>query len=755
MDDIQAGAGLAPDSVDDVPTSDGGQVIADRVRVPTPFIAIATPSIDAHCTMAHRSSMIELRGLLITKGVPHAIFDRSRMLYLDRVRDYLCTQFYEDFPDATDLFLIDADVGFPAEKVLEFAIRPEPLLLGAPPKKEDKAEGPSFTVRFLADTSSGEPRLIQNNGLVKIDRGPAGFIRIKRSVLQTMIEADKCVRYREPETGRMLWHFFSCGVGPDADSDVEGQLTYWGEDTVFIQRAINCGIECWCDPNIHFAHTGLKTWQGNLYRELLRQHGKMVEPEGLAPSHVGASSPVPAHNEAAAMDDYPKWVHGKLAASAEEESALEREFLAANPGWEPPAPDPVDAGIAPVGVSASTPIVPDDQKSTAQLEAEIEAALEIAAELTVQVAAPAEIPAAQAFEPVKEDLPAPVEAANLPAEQEPVTTAENTPAEPVDETAPISGTVAQPVEQPVEEDPPVPVAGLEAPPIPVDQTAEVDTGANLAGSLAETPQTAAPVAAVDTAPAAAVEPSPQVEVSTSADLEVAAQQSEAPAAIAAVESGNLDSAPAAEPAAAVDEAVAPASESPGSGEPSPAADQVEAAAPVEQVQAAAETPIAAVDVGAAAAPVDAPEPVLATAPAAEVDQPAADAPLAAAEASPTVDQPLSQPPSPLSVAQEETAAAGDAAQPAPPAAATPADPLAQETAATVEPSETAAQSDGAAPADQAPQTGSAAAAPDQAEPAAAEQPPADGTAPDAGAEPAAEVAPQPDAAAAPAQGGAV
>jgi len=719
MDDLTAG--LAPVAIDDAPTSDGGQVIADRVQIPTPFIAIATPSMTASCTMAHRASMIELRGLLVQRGVPHVIFDRSRMMYLDRVRDFLCTQFLEDFPDATDLFLVDDDVGFPAEKVLEFAIRPEPLLLGAPPKKEDVEGGITFTVRFLADNSSGQPRLIQNNGLVKIDRGPAGFMRIKRSVLQHLIEADKCVRYREPETGRMLWHFFSCGVAPDPD--VADQLTYWGEDTIFIQRVINAGLECWCDPNIHFAHTGLKTWQGNLLRELFRQHGKLIEPEGLAPSSVGASSPVPAQSEAAVMDDYPKWVHGKLAQSAEEESAIEREFLAANPDWQPPAP-PAPEGIAPDGVSASTPIVPDDQKSTAELEAEIEASLEHAAELTEQVAGPA--------------------------------------AQPV-ETAPAADAAA-------------PQVGENTPPLLIpaaDQTAEAVSGPGAAETLAETPQTAAPAAVEETpavepvgpgsnpaenqvehveetAPAAAVDTGsdPHAELGAETPAIAAVATAEAPPA----ESGNSDSpnaepgpavsdteqsaapapaaeipstgdaaalpdsaAPAAEPAAVeASTEAAPASDSPAAGQPSPAVDQVEAVAPVEQVQPAVEQEAAAGPVGEA-------EPIAATTPAAEVEPAAAAAPSAAAEASPTVDQPLDAPPASTPNEQEETAAAGDGVEPAAAADQAPADPPADEAPAA----EVAPAAD----------TGAA-------QPAAADAP-----------MPAADAQPLPDSAA-PAQGGA-
>src|SRR5690348_3351607 len=106
------------------------EIIADKIEIPMPFVVLATPSSTGWCSMEHRDSMIETTGLLVQRGVPHAIIDRKRQLYLDLVRDMLFSSFLKDFPQATDLFFIDDDVGFPAEKVLQFLIRPEPVLAG-------------------------------------------------------------------------------------------------------------------------------------------------------------------------------------------------------------------------------------------------------------------------------------------------------------------------------------------------------------------------------------------------------------------------------------------------------------------------------------------------------------------------------------------------------------------------------------------------------------------------------------------------
>src|SRR5207244_1297221 len=100
-------------------------------------------------SMHHRAAMLEIRGALLQRGIPHAIVAQGGMTYLDRVRDMLATQFLEDYPEATDLFFIDDDVGGEQlhEHLIQFLIRPEPILLGATPlKNDDSPQGATFPV---------------------------------------------------------------------------------------------------------------------------------------------------------------------------------------------------------------------------------------------------------------------------------------------------------------------------------------------------------------------------------------------------------------------------------------------------------------------------------------------------------------------------------------------------------------------------------------------------------------------------------
>lgn len=252
----------------------------EEITIPMPFVVFAVPSATGWCSMQHRDSCIQLTQLLQARGIPHAWIGTGGKLYLDLVRDTLATTFLEDFPDATDLFFIDDDVGFPAEAVLQFLVRPEPVLTGAYPKKTIlEGGGLDFPVRLLGeDKGDGRPVLIENNGLLRVDRMGAGFLRIKRGVLEHLAEHGGLTRYRDPDSGRQLWHFFSAGV-----LEIEGELVYCGEDTVFALRCISNGFEPWLEPNINFAHSGRWTFHGNCVRELLRRGG-LQGPEGIRPN---------------------------------------------------------------------------------------------------------------------------------------------------------------------------------------------------------------------------------------------------------------------------------------------------------------------------------------------------------------------------------------------------------------------------------------------------------------------------------------
>lgn len=330
-------AGLEPVAVSNS-APEGGSTLVEKITIPMPYVVFATPSRDHACSLGHRDAMLEIQQTLIGHGVPHKIIGVGGKTPPDLARDTLTTMFLEDFPEATDLFFIDDDVGGPGlgEAVMQFLVRQEPVLVGAVPHKSDKG---SFPVRFLGDPDKGT--LITNqNGALKADRAPMGFCRIKRAALEHLTSSGTAVRYRDPDGGRQLWHLFSCGVAPDDD----GELTYWTEDNVFFKRCIGAGIDIWLEPSITFGHTGRKVYEGNLMRQLFKLGA--VQSQGIRPNSEASVE----------HQDYPKFVHGQIAQDAEDEVRIGNEWAAANPGGPIGglAVVAVDSGLAPSLVSSSS-----------------------------------------------------------------------------------------------------------------------------------------------------------------------------------------------------------------------------------------------------------------------------------------------------------------------------------------------------------------------------------------------------------------
>ena len=82
-------AGIAPDA-DTGAAPVEGQVSVEKVTIPMPFVVIATPSLHHSCSLAHRDSMLDIRGVLIEKGVPHAFISVAGKCPPDLARDREC-----------------------------------------------------------------------------------------------------------------------------------------------------------------------------------------------------------------------------------------------------------------------------------------------------------------------------------------------------------------------------------------------------------------------------------------------------------------------------------------------------------------------------------------------------------------------------------------------------------------------------------------------------------------------------------------
>lgn len=204
--------------------------------------------------------MLISQHILQKVGIPYELFTISDCPYLPVARNTLASMFLNE--DATDLFFIDADVGFDPVGVIRILEQPEELVAGIYPLK---CEAGGYPVEIKIE--DGVP--IGQNGLLEANFLPTGFMRIKRIVFEKMMIAYPHLKYKDSVVEvrgvdfKNGFDFFNMGAGEEGSR-------YTTEDYAFCQRWRDIGGQCWVYPNINFTHIGTKAYQGNYHQHLLR-----------------------------------------------------------------------------------------------------------------------------------------------------------------------------------------------------------------------------------------------------------------------------------------------------------------------------------------------------------------------------------------------------------------------------------------------------------------------------------------------------
>lgn len=181
-----------------------------------------------------------------------------------RARNQLVATFMAGGYD--QLFFIDSDLGWQPDAFVRLISYPEEIVAGIYPYRYDEA-GDKWPVRWA--TPAGEPITANENGLLEVKGAPTGFMRIRRSAIDKLIEAnrDKLVMCEQSANGRYYALF---------NNDIQnGQ--FLGEDYYFCNLWKEIGGTIWIDPNIGFEHIGIKGWRGNLASSLIAMGAETAE----------------------------------------------------------------------------------------------------------------------------------------------------------------------------------------------------------------------------------------------------------------------------------------------------------------------------------------------------------------------------------------------------------------------------------------------------------------------------------------------
>lgn len=208
-------------------------------------IFIATPAFDGRVHVQYAISLAETQNLLFSKNIGVQININSSGSLLVAERNRLLKQFLES--DCTHILCVDSDMGWPAQAVPAMIDHDVDLVGGCYPARGENI----FLFRPVYKEDNGIV-LNEKCTLLKMDYIPAGFLLIRRAVIEGMIK-------HFPE-------LYFCPKKPDAKNQDGHYLfgielfdgEFWGEDFVFCRRARQAGFDIWVDPLIEFDHCGVR-----------------------------------------------------------------------------------------------------------------------------------------------------------------------------------------------------------------------------------------------------------------------------------------------------------------------------------------------------------------------------------------------------------------------------------------------------------------------------------------------------------------
>jgi hypothetical protein len=146
--------------------------------------------------------------------------------------------------DCTDLVFLDSDLIPRREHFQRILQHDYDVVSGCYLKRKDGP--PEWAVNVLEE---GE---IESGAIVRCKWLPAGFLRIKRRVLERMAEIYPEQRYSTGEDGsESVWNFFRVGLVEE-----EGRRIYHEEDVGFSHWARQAGFELMLDTGILLRHVG-------------------------------------------------------------------------------------------------------------------------------------------------------------------------------------------------------------------------------------------------------------------------------------------------------------------------------------------------------------------------------------------------------------------------------------------------------------------------------------------------------------------
>lgn len=224
-------------------------------------VFLATPSYDGKVghsyTVSLATSLVALQAAGI--GVTYSLMGGN--CHVDDARNGLVREFM--LTDCTDLVFLDSDIGWRGEDLIAMLLHNRDMVAGVYPKKTPDG----MPVEFPITMPPNHPIYSDADGLVEVLGVPTGFLRIRRNVIEHLLESHGQRKY----------------VGQGAK---EGDMPYTilfertyeagarrSGDYAFCRKWISEGGKIYVDPRYMFVHEGEKEWSGTLGDHWLEVYG--------------------------------------------------------------------------------------------------------------------------------------------------------------------------------------------------------------------------------------------------------------------------------------------------------------------------------------------------------------------------------------------------------------------------------------------------------------------------------------------------
>lgn len=214
-------------------------------------VYVATPAYDGKVDCDYSQSLAEsafcspLYQVKLTAGV------MGNGAFIELARNIFVKIFLEDFPEATHLFFIDADLKFPPNAFIGLIRSGQPICAGVYPRRQNP---PDYPAKLSTHPEMGG--LWVDDGWVMCDRVPTGFLCISRQVIEEMSK----------EANQLKIHGQNGPVPELFYTKKDEENRFVGEDFAFCDdymKKYNKPIPVWAD--IDFVHGGYK---GNFLKHL-------------------------------------------------------------------------------------------------------------------------------------------------------------------------------------------------------------------------------------------------------------------------------------------------------------------------------------------------------------------------------------------------------------------------------------------------------------------------------------------------------